>query len=280
MLVFNMCKIFPVVAVMQIGEVVGVIPRASQTSFQHLSVDATRAAAWLSYTSHMPLPSQAYLDKNAALAVAAFEALPSAEAVSQNMFLEYVLPYANFDENVDDWRETFSQKLRPLVQNAHTLKEAAEIVVPKVFTDLGTQVEFKSNCTPAIMAPVSETLKEGHASCTGLSILVVDALRSVGIPSRVVGTAEWNRPDGGNHNWVEVWTGETWEFFDAAPMSTVQWNSAWFNEVSKKATPGIHGIYTHVWDASSADATYTITWRDPHLSLPAIDRTAFYVQLP
>jgi hypothetical protein len=266
------------VAVMHISSVAGIVPHSAP--LQHLTLDAPRATAWLTYTSHVPLASKAYVDKNSALAVSAFEALPGAETVSKDLFLQYVLPYANFDEDLDDWREPFSQTLRPLVKSAHTLKEAAEIVVPKVFTDLGAQVQFKSNCTPAILAPVSETLKEGHASCTGLSILVVDALRSVGIPSRVVGTAEWNRPDGGNHNWVEVFTGETWEFFDAAPMTEVQWNTAWFIDLAKQAVPGIHGIYTPVWDASSADSTYTITWRDPDVSLPAIDRTAFYVKLP
>jgi hypothetical protein len=44
----------------------------------------------------------------------------------------------------------------------------------------------------------------GAASCTGMSTLLVDALRSQGIPARAAGTPRWNNPAGGNHVWVEV----------------------------------------------------------------------------
>merc|ERR1712110_657166 len=102
-----------------------------------------------------------------------------------------------------------------------TLREMAEIVIPLAFTALGRKLVFKANQTPMVMAPVTETLRLGYASCTGMSILVANALRSVGIPARIVGTALWNRPEGGNHNWVEFWTGEQdggWHYMDAAPV--------------------------------------------------------------
>lgn len=51
----------------------------------------------------------------------------------------------------------------------------------------------------------------GYASCTGLSIMFLDALRSVGVPARLVGTPAWHgtfadgRPGrsngGGNVTW-------------------------------------------------------------------------------
>ena len=64
------------------------------------------------------------------------------------------------------------------------------------------------------------TLAFGYASCTGVSIFFIDALRSVGIPARIAGTPAWNSVyTNGNHNWLEVWTGETdgWQFIEAAP---------------------------------------------------------------
>ena len=51
-------------------------------------------------------------------------------------------------------------------------------------------------------APV-QTWAAGHASCTGLSIFLISALRSVGIPVRLAGTPAWVLTDG-NHDWVEV----------------------------------------------------------------------------
>ena len=38
---------------------------------------------------------------------------------------------------------------------------------------------------------VQETLRRGAATCTGLSLVLVAALRSLGMPARVVGTPAW-----------------------------------------------------------------------------------------
>ena len=48
----------------------------------------------------------------------------------------------------------------------------------------------------------------------------VDALRSAGIPARLVGTPAWHgKVEDGNHNWVEVWLGNQigWKFIEGAP---------------------------------------------------------------
>jgi len=49
-----------------------------------------------------------------------------------------------------------------------------------------------------------------------MSTLLVDALRSQGIPARAAGTPRWNTPEGGNHVWVEVWDDGVWSFTGAA----------------------------------------------------------------
>ena len=64
------------------------------------------------------------------------------------------------------------------------------------------------------MPTALESMETGLASCTGLSILLIDACRSVGVPARFVGTPLW--ADGsGNHSWVEIWDGG-WHFVGAA----------------------------------------------------------------
>ena len=47
-----------------------------------------------------------------------------------------------------------------------------------------------------------ESIEQGLASCTGLSILLADACRSVGVPARLAGIPSWKNKNG-NHTWVE-----------------------------------------------------------------------------
>jgi len=225
--------------------------------------------------------SDEYLRRNSEYALRARQEIPAVATVSDQMFLREVLPYQHFDEPIDEWRPLFFEKLKPQVEGADSLKALAEKVIPLAFTGLGNTLEFKSNQTPGVMAPVSQTLKLGYASCTGMSILVADALRSVGVPARIAGIAEWNRPEKGNHNWVEVWTGDGWHFIDAVPTTSVEWDKTWFSEglVQSSEGGGLHGVYTPVWDVSDSNGNYTITWRDPAVIMPALDRTPFYKAL-
>jgi len=251
--------------------------------FVDTGLDTSSAEDWLRQHSFRPPAPEGYEQRNAEFAMRARQESQVAASVSEELFLHEVLPYQHFDEPLDEWRPVFFEKLmsQPSVQGAATLKELAETVIPLAFTGLGNTVEFKSNFTPQAMAPISETLHFGYASCTGLSILVANALRSVGVPARIAGVAEWNRPGGGNHNWVEVWTGDGWHFIDAAPMTEVSWDNTWFNGlVQTEVSDPMHGVFSPVWDASDADANYTVTWRTPPVLLPAIERTAFYKEIP
>lgn len=261
-------------------------PSARGSQFALVTPGAINAEDWL--TSHapreqQPLPAKEYLQRNAEFAVRARTKFGYAKVVPESMFLTWVLPYRHFDEPVDDWREIFYNKLSPFVANASTLQQAAEAVIPHIWQDLGSKVEFKPEQTPRLMAPVSETLHVGYASCTGLSILLADGLRAVGIPARVAGTPQWNLKTGGNHNWVEVWLGDDWHFIDAVPGQEGMWDNTWFADGNvQKAVPdgGMHGIYVPIWDSTQANSSYALTWRNSSPRLPAVDRTNFYKALP
>jgi hypothetical protein len=243
------------------------------------SITAATVQSWLAQQSRRTLPDQDYQRRNAEFALRARKEVPAAAVVSEHLFLREVVPFQHFDETIDDWRPVFFEKLLPHVRQAKTLREMAEIVIPMAFDGhLGKKVEFRANMTPFCMAPMSETLRRGYASCTGSSILLANALRSVGIPARIAGVASWNRPDHGNHNWVEVWTGERWHFVDAVPVTNVVWDRTWFSDglVQKSIPHSISGVFTPVWDDGEADSNYTVTWRTPNLILPALDRTAYY----
>lgn len=244
------------------------------------------AVQWLVSHAHPGLRSEALLESsvsaNVELALRARKEVAPAAAVPWDIYMREVMPPVHVDEPVNDWRPAFYEKLSPEVAGLRTLRDVADRVVPLVFSGaLGTKVTFRGNSTPHVMAPVTETLHHGFASCTGLSILVADALRSVGVPARLAGTARWNTADGGNHNWVEAWLGDGWHFLDAVPTARAQWDAAWFvpGNVQRASAGTEHGIYSPVWAADDADATYTLSWRDPPVHVPARDRTRFYQQL-
>eukprot|EP00929_Paragymnodinium_shiwhaense_P097122 TRINITY_DN58888_c0_g1_i1.p1 TRINITY_DN58888_c0_g1~~TRINITY_DN58888_c0_g1_i1.p1 ORF type:complete len:346 (+),score=83.84 TRINITY_DN58888_c0_g1_i1:46-1083(+) len=231
--------------------------------------------------------SDEFLADNAKYALLAAE-LPYAKQVDRELFMSQVLPYAHFDEARQPWRAQFYQTLLPHVQSKATLREAADALWAAWPTAFGKQLHFKGNMTPQIMAPL-DTLREGHASCTGFGIFVANCYRSVGIPSRVVGVGEWNTESGGNHNWIEVWNGTGWMYIDDSPEQSAvpTWNSAWFSDQAKLAesAPLKHAVLSPLW-GPLANTEYPLGWwsEEPAesrgvKSVPAIDVTARYAPL-
>lgn len=154
-----------------------------------------------------------------------------------SVFLNEVLPYAAVDEVRDAWRRDFYDRFAPMVAACTDLRSAAETVNralrDAVGVDYNTARE-KTNQSPA------ESMRQGMASCTGLSVLLVDALRAVGVPARFVGTPAWH-DDRGNHSWTEVWFDGAWHFTE---YYFPGFDSAWFHADAGKAVPGhAHGIY-------------------------------------
>jgi len=121
------------------------------------------------------------------------------------------------------------------------------------------------NCTPDILSPF-QTITAHHASCTGLSILLVCALRAVGAPARVAGTARWNTSTGGNHDWVEIWDHETgWSFTGPAEFNPIL-NRTWFfpypakNQVSGFDECNGASIFATSWAPSPEKTFFPMVW--------------------
>ncbi|MGH7168737.1 MAG: transglutaminase domain-containing protein, partial [Gemmataceae bacterium] len=77
----------------------------------------------------------------------------------------------------------------------------------------------------------------------GLSILLSDACRSVGVPARLVGTPLWANKSG-NHSWVEIWS-DGWHFAGAAEPDANGLDRAWFTGIARQAKKDSpqHAIY-------------------------------------
>ena len=111
----------------------------------------------------------------------------------------------------------------PIVKDCKNPTEAAQALNAALFTRL--KVKYSTQRDRPDQSP-GESIKIGMASCTGLSILLIDACRSVGIPARVVGIPKWpNKP--GNHTWVEIWDGD-WHFTGACEPDKDGLNRGWF----------------------------------------------------
>jgi hypothetical protein len=198
---------------------------------------------------------------------------PWAAEVPKEIFFDYVLPYASVNEARSDWRQLFSRVLQPFVHNATftatSLSEAAVIINDLMWVALssnGNAIKFKSEQTPLIFDPMS-TIVYGYASCTGISIMYIDALRSVGIPARLVGTPAWNgNVSHGNHNWVEVWTNvdadSPWGFVEGRPAGGGETLTnpcdKWFCDKAKFGTTGLHQTkaFATKFSKNSSGTTY------------------------
>ena len=139
-----------------------------------------------------------------------------------SIFLNEVLPYRNINETADDWREDFYERFSKYVKDCENVREAFQKINVNIQDEL--QVEYNTKRNKADQSPY-ESMEINMASCTGLAILLNDALRSVGIPARVAGVPLWYDMSG-NHNWSEIWIDGNW--YSTEYGTTDSFDSLWF----------------------------------------------------
>lgn len=183
--------------------------------------------------AYMPEPdlkelTAAFLLKNVDYAYRAKQRFPWTGTLPDSVFFNEVLPYACMNETRDDWRADFYERFSRYVENCKTLEEAIDSVNRNIRDEV--QVDYNTKREKPDQSPY-ESMRQGMASCSGLSILLTDAFRAVGIPSRVAGTPNWH-DNRGNHNWCEVWIDGKWYFTEYYPNRL---NEAWFFADAGKA---------------------------------------------
>ena len=157
------------------------------------------------------------------LAHQALEEAPWKDSIPKEIFLNNILPYVSINERRDAWRKDFRERFAALVAGAKTPAQAAAMLNQKLYPMV--KVKYSTQRAKADQSPY-ESLQSGLASCTGLSVLLIDACRSLAIPARFVGTPLWS-DNSGNHSWVEVWD-NGWHFTGAAEPTGEQLDQAWF----------------------------------------------------
>jgi len=234
------------------------------------------------------------------IALSARQRFGWAARVPRAIWEDAVLPYANVNEAVTNWRQLLWTELVPLVtnlDNASSLADVATFVNENMWKTLGkfsgsAKVAFKSDSTPLVYDPMS-TLAFGYASCTGISILYVDALRTLGVPARMVGTPAWHGIESdGNHNWVEVWlgnktdnngtdTGDAWAFIEGLPSGGGETFTnpcdKWFcNKAHFQSAPNTTHIFATSFDRHGDKTFYPMAWDLANKEVKGVDRTEIY----
>lgn len=133
------------------------------------------------------------------------------EALAPETLREWVWPLTSLGEAEVDWLPVLEPLARELTQGCDTPLAAARKLNRELWKRVG--VIYSTKRDKANQDPL-HSMRIGLASCSGLSILLIDACRSVGIPARLVG-CQW-REKPGNHSWVEVFSGGKWFALGAA----------------------------------------------------------------
>lgn len=208
-----------------------------------------------------------FLLENIKFAYQAINEVPWGKDIPKDIFLNDVLPYASVNETRDNWRQNFYHRFIQIAKTSKDIKSAVLRLNKEVFKAL--DVNYNPNKRPKAEQSPYESIKVKYASCTGLSILLVDALRSVGIPARLAGIYAWP-DDGGNHTWVEFWDGQ-WHYIGASESTVI--DQAWFSEKASKLDKD------HLIFAVSFKKTgkyFPMRWARRMKDIPAVDVTKNY----
>ncbi|MEM7453575.1 MAG: transglutaminase domain-containing protein [Planctomycetota bacterium] len=196
----------------------------------------------------------ASLVADVALACRARDEMVWGNEIPDELFFNDVLPWFNVDEPREHWRESLYEVASELVADCQSPGEAAQRLNERLFGELN--VRYSTQRKRANQCP-SESIEQGIASCTGLSVLLVDACRSVCVPARLAGIPSWPNKRG-NHTWVEVWDGQ-WHFTGAAEPSGEGLNHAWFTGDAALAVKD-----------SRMNAIYAISFKETETEFPLV----------
>ncbi len=226
--------------------------------------------------AHMPTSdlrslSAEYLLENVSLAYDAWQASPWREQISEELFFNEILPYASINERRDRWRRDFRDRCLPLIGDAQSPGLAAARLNQKIFPLF--KVRYSTKRSKADQSPY-ESIESGLASCTGLSLLLINACRAVGVPARFCGTPLW-ADNSGNHSWVEVWDGG-WHFTGAAEPAGDKLDNVWFSDRASQARRDhpLHAIFATSFRRTPA--AFPMVWAPSYRDVPAVNVTDRY----
>ncbi|CAN5452027.1 hypothetical protein BH11ARM2_BH11ARM2_29560 [soil metagenome] len=205
------------------------------------------------------------------LAYEARRATTWGQAIPDAVFFDSVAPYAAATEPRQSMRAEFQKRYLALAKETPSPGDAALAINRILFKDY--PVIYNTHRLRTDQSS-PESIAQGMATCTGLSIMLIDALRAVGVPARMAGIASWPGT-GGNHTWVEVWDTGRWHYIAAAEPDDKGLDRGWFTDQAARAIANepTHAVYAVTYHDSQDG--FPLAW-DPGATLPAENVTARY----
>ncbi|MEG2989416.1 MAG: transglutaminase domain-containing protein, partial [Oscillospiraceae bacterium] len=155
-----------------------------------------------------------------------YDTSPFLQNVPMDYFLNDVLFYRVGDEYIEDCRSALYQSLFPRVAHLDAVSAALEV---NYWCCENASYKESDDRTASPLT----TLQRCCGRCGEESVLLVSALRSVGLPARQCYTPRWAHCDD-NHAWVEVYAAGRWQYLGACePEPTL--NRGWFTAAASRA---------------------------------------------
>lgn len=214
-----------------------------------------------------------FLLENSAYAYKAREQFSWAKQIPDSIFFNEVLPYVSLNEKRENWRKEFFDRFSKYVVNCSDIFEAIDSINQNVRDEV--LVDYSTKRKKPDQAPF-ESMEQHLASCTGLSIILTDAFRAVGIPSRVAGTPNWH-DERGNHNWTEVWANGKWYFTEY--YFPGQLDNAWFFADAGKAIKNDREKAIYASSFKPTGISFPLVWDENIKYVAAENVTDRYTEL-
>ncbi len=214
-----------------------------------------------------------FLLTNTKLAYKARAETPWGKDIPEKVFLNDVLPYANVDEKRDAWRQEFYDLCMPIAKECKTPTDVTKRMNSELFKKL--KLGYSTQRRSANQSP-KESIEQGKASCTGLSIVLSDACRAVGVPARLVGTPLWAN-NSGNHTWVEIWD-QGWHFTGACEPDPNGLDRGWFVANASEAIKGDARKAIYAASFEKGEQHFPMVWSRNSKSVPGEDVTDRYAK--
>ena len=171
--------------------------------------------------------------------------------VPEELFRHFVLPLRVNNESLDAFRTECYESLSERVRGLSMYDAVLEV---------NHWCHERVTYTPSdarTLSPLS-CIRTGYGRCGEESVLLVAALRTVGIPARQVYTPRWAHTDD-NHAWVEAWADGQWYYLGACEPEP-ELNVAWFSSTALRGVlmhTNVFGRYAGSEDVISRTECYT-----------------------
>ena len=148
----------------------------------------------------------AYLADNIDKAVKVWYESAWKDEVSEDLFLNYILPYRSYDEALSPigWRDTLYNKYHSVIDTITDLKRAFHAVYRAASTEV--RVRNLGNISYLLNSVDISHIKRGR--CLQQCVYIVSVMRALGIPAVVDGVMRWANYSSTGHSWVALVTAD------------------------------------------------------------------------